>query len=70
MQLLPYLEAINMDAKEFAKQIGVHPNTIYALCKYKHEPLITLAFKIEKATRGKVTAKELAQTWESMKHEI
>ncbi len=33
MQLLAYLNAINLDAKAFAKQLGVHPNTIYSISR-------------------------------------
>lgn len=69
MKLKDFLDSRKIDAIEFAKMVYAHPNTIRLLCKEIHEPRVSLAFKIEEVTKGKVTAKELSQIWERKKNE-
>jgi DNA-binding XRE family transcriptional regulator len=66
--LADYLKKFNLEAQAFAKTVGVHPNTIHAVCKHKQKPSLLLAFRIEKETRGRVTAKQLAQDLEARKN--
>lgn len=61
MKLAQYLHDNRISQGDFAKAIGV---TQVAVCRYANEsrvPGLKLIFAIEKATKGKVTAKDWPQ---------
>lgn len=64
MKLLDYINMrrsteVDFTIKKFAKQCGCHQSTVTRIAKKKQMPSRRLAYKIEKATQGKVTFLEL-----------
>lgn len=56
------VEKIGID--ELAQKAGVHPNSIRNYMNKRREPSVTTAFRLEKATAKKITARELAKEFE------
>jgi DNA-binding XRE family transcriptional regulator len=65
MDLKEYLETKGISNKDFAKSLGVHPNTITNYIHWHKKPDLTIALLIEKQTKGIVTIKDLYYYWEA-----
>lgn len=61
MLLQDYLESRQFTYKEFAKMADVTPQTIYNYIHGRRKPTLEVALRIEEATKGKVSAKDLNQ---------
>lgn len=61
MKLKVYLAEVDMSLKDFAKKLGIHPNSLWMITKGLRNPSIELAENIERLTKGKVSAKELRE---------
>ncbi len=59
-KLKQYLESEGLKQQEFAAKVGVNPSTICRLLDGA-EPRVTLAVRIEKATKGKVRCEDWLQ---------
>lgn len=59
MELKDYLLKNDISVLEFAEEVGISFSAIYRFMKGKGRPTRENAYKIEKETRGAVTAKEL-----------
>ncbi len=62
MDLREYLFENNIRCTDFAKEIGVHRNTIYGIMSGKLSCSIAIAILVEKYTNGKVSRFELPMT--------
>ena len=61
MKLNDYLEQQGITMTGFARKIGVHPKTIGFIID-GYDTKLSVALKIEKATKGAVKCKDLAPT--------
>jgi DNA-binding transcriptional regulator YdaS (Cro superfamily) len=64
MKLETYLELTGLEKKQFAKLIGICPQSISNYLHLKRKPSLSIACRIEVATKGKVTVHDLWQFWE------
>jgi len=59
MKLLEYLEKANLSTEEFARIIGISTTGMFHYLAGRRRPSQKTAIKIEKATQGHVTVKDL-----------
>jgi len=59
MQLLDHLKATEETVAAFALRIGEPFSTIRKIAYQQRQPSLTLAVKIERATKGKVTGADM-----------
>ena len=59
MKLTEYLKEIGIPLTVFARRIGVSTATIHNLVREKRDPRLSIAVKIEDATKNRVTCREL-----------
>lgn len=59
MRLPEYLDDVGIPLSAFARKCGFTKNTLYNVINQKGEILLSTALRIEAATRGQVTCKEL-----------
>lgn len=59
MDLRHYLFEREIQITDFAEKLGLHRNTIYGIMSGKKPASLTIALKIQKETRGKVTLAEI-----------
>jgi plasmid maintenance system antidote protein VapI len=64
MYLIDYLEMKNVSVKDFAEIIEVHKSTIFNYLNWNRKPNLEIALKIETATKGKVTFRDMLDYWE------
>ena len=55
-KLKDYFEKTGISKELFAEKVGISESSVYNLLIQRHIPSVVLAFKIEKATKGKVMA--------------
>jgi DNA-binding transcriptional regulator YdaS (Cro superfamily) len=67
MDLKTYLKLKDIQVKEFAEIIGVSASTISRYIHWYRKPALDIAIRIENATKGKVTIKDLMAYWEAKK---
>lgn len=65
MDLKTYLESRSFTKKEFAKLIGISSAAVSNYICKKRKPALDIAIKIEQVTKGKVSAQDLFNWWES-----
>lgn len=64
-KLKSYFEKTGMSKELFGEKVGINVSSVYNLLTQKHAPSVVLAFRIEKVTNGKVTAKDLYNEFKS-----
>lgn len=67
MDLKAYLNLKKIEQKEFAKKIGVHPNTLNNYLRWRTTPTAEIIERIYKATGRKVKFKDIMKYWGSRK---
>lgn len=66
MNLKQFIYKKGLKAKTFAELAKIHPQTIYNINNGR-EILLSIAYKIEIATKGEVTCQDLAEFSESQR---
>lgn len=61
MRLADYLKKHGLSDKQFAEKAGLHYTEVWNYRKGRREPLARKVALIEKATGGKVTAKDFSR---------
>lgn len=59
MNLREYLKMSNLTQEEFCEHLNISRTTLYRLLNGEKEPSLSLAMKIVKATKNKVTFEDL-----------
>jgi len=59
MKLQNWLKEKGFSKAEFARKIGVSRHALYLYLKGKRQPRLDIALRIEEATNGEVTVKDL-----------
>lgn len=62
-----YLKLRDIGVKEFADMVGCSPQAISNYINWRRKPSLEMICRIEKATKGKVTSKDLLGYWEAKK---
>jgi transcriptional regulator with XRE-family HTH domain len=59
MKLKAWLNKEGLSKTEFAKKVGITRHALYLYLKGKRQPRLDIALRIEEATNGEVTVKDL-----------
>lgn len=59
-----YLNEHHITQDSLAALVGIHVTTLRNYIKFRKEPRLSIAVKIQKVTENEITVEDLAEEWE------